>query len=504
MSKKDEKESLENDERENQYDLDNYNIMERIPTYIFRMSKHISRFNLLSSTTTHQTSPTKPTPSTELSPTRSRLLHPSLLSQPNPLSSRVSPSRMSKTIDHTQPLITFHYEPRLYHLNKLNYSLKNELGNINNEVSATSTQHSYHLKKVKDEHAQEFDKTNRNMDNKLKYLEDTYENMLKKLSDLTEETKQMTTNNINYNGNKDDDQKSYNEKIDLVQMEILKTQGNIQFARKEEDNLKSEINHDNMSNDDYIKTLTKTFENEKQDVKQKIYETQQTNYSILDNIQNTKNNLGNKLYTLQEEINTLSIQLDSIKKDGDDYKSDYETYKKQIENYKVRNLELNKEKEQLRFNIDKNHHNRDMLKKELLRLDELVYGTNMTINKKLWGANYDKDNYEITNVNHEYLNNSGSPKLTNKNLKRNTSPIKFNQSVNESYMNGLTAKSELHEKRINEIKRKGNYANYTVATATKINVKDSKGVKAKTPKYKNKKVNRYSNYSFSDLTAYRY
>lgn len=33
-------------------------------------------------------------------------------------------------------------------------------------------------------------------------------------------------------------------------MEILKTQGNIQFARKEEDNLKSEINHDNMSNDD--------------------------------------------------------------------------------------------------------------------------------------------------------------------------------------------------------------------------------------------------------------
>lgn len=99
------------------------------------------------------------------------------------------------------------------------------------------------------------------------------------------------------------------------------------------------------------------------------------------------------------------------------------------------------------------------------------------------------------------MNNSGSPKLTNKNLKRNTSPIKFNQSVNESYMNGLTAKSELHEKRINEIKRKGNYANYTVATATKINVKDSKGVKAKTPKYKNKKVNRYSNYSFSDLTA---
>lgn len=88
----------------------------------------------------------------------------------------------------------------------------------------------------------------------------------------------------------------------------------------------------------------------------------------------------------------MSIQLDSIKKDGDDYKSDYETYKKQIENYKVRNLELNKEKEQLRFNIDKNHHNRDMLKKELLRLDELVYGTNMTINKKLWGANYDKDN----------------------------------------------------------------------------------------------------------------
>jgi len=36
-------------------------------------------------------------------------------------SSRVaSPSRLSKTIDHSTPLVTFQYEPRLYHLNKLN------------------------------------------------------------------------------------------------------------------------------------------------------------------------------------------------------------------------------------------------------------------------------------------------------------------------------------------------------------------------------------------------
>jgi len=31
-----------------------------------------------------------------------------------------SPSRLSKTIDHSTPLVTFQYEPRLYHLNKLN------------------------------------------------------------------------------------------------------------------------------------------------------------------------------------------------------------------------------------------------------------------------------------------------------------------------------------------------------------------------------------------------
>lgn len=119
-------------------------------------------------------------------------------------------------------------------------------------------------------------------------------------------------------------------------------------------------------------------------------------------------------------------------------------------------MELNKEKDQLRFNINKNHHNREMLVKELLRLDELVYGTTMTINKKIWGNNSEKDNFEITNVEREYLNSSGSPKLSNKNLKRNTSPIKLSQSINDSYMNGLTDKSKLHEKRINDIKRKGN------------------------------------------------
>jgi hypothetical protein len=94
--------------------------------------------------------------------------------------------------------------------------------------------------------------------------------MLKKLNDLKEETKLMETNNINSNVKKDEDQKNDNDKIEKTNVEILKTQGNIQFAKKEEDNLRTEIKHDNIANDDYMKTLTKTFDNEKQDLRQKI------------------------------------------------------------------------------------------------------------------------------------------------------------------------------------------------------------------------------------------
>jgi len=77
-----------------------------------------------------------------------------------------------------------------------------------------------------------------------------------------------------------------------------------------------------------------------------------------------------------------------------------------------------------------------MLKSELLRLDTLVYGSSMTIHKKIWSNVDETYNWEL-NGNQE-VNNSSTPKASNKNLKKLGSPIKDNS--------GLSEKTKLHEK----------------------------------------------------------
>jgi len=74
--------------------------------------------------------------------------------------------------------------------------------------------------------------------------------MQKKLADLIEESKKIGVDTINAGIKKDEDDLSFKDKIEQVSVEVLKTQGNVQFARKEEDNLKIEINNDNIANDD--------------------------------------------------------------------------------------------------------------------------------------------------------------------------------------------------------------------------------------------------------------
>jgi len=74
--------------------------------------------------------------------------------------------------------------------------------------------------------------------------------MQKKLANLIEESKKIGVDTINAGIKKDEDDLSFKDKIEQVSVEVLKTQGNVQFARKEEDNLKIEINNDNIANDD--------------------------------------------------------------------------------------------------------------------------------------------------------------------------------------------------------------------------------------------------------------
>jgi hypothetical protein len=74
--------------------------------------------------------------------------------------------------------------------------------------------------------------------------------MQKKLANLIEESKKIGVDTINAGIKKDEDDLSFKDKIEHVSVEVLKTQGNVQFARKEEDNLKIEINNDNIANDD--------------------------------------------------------------------------------------------------------------------------------------------------------------------------------------------------------------------------------------------------------------
>lgn len=76
----------------------------------------------------------------------------------------VSPNRYSKTIDHTTPLVTFHYEPRLYHLNKLNYTLKNELKHLENDINSTTNTQNFNITKIKEDHSREIDTTVQKLD----------------------------------------------------------------------------------------------------------------------------------------------------------------------------------------------------------------------------------------------------------------------------------------------------------------------------------------------------
>lgn len=55
------------------------------------------------------------------------------------------------------------------------------------------------------------------------------------------ETKRLEVEGFNFNNTKEDEQNAIKTQIEQTNLDILKTQGNLQFAKKEEDNLTSEI-----------------------------------------------------------------------------------------------------------------------------------------------------------------------------------------------------------------------------------------------------------------------
>jgi len=121
----------------------------------------------------------------------------------------------------------------------------------------------------------------------------------------------------------------------------------------------------------------------------------------------------------------------------------------------------------------------------------------MTIHKKIWSDDYQKDNWDITNVSQEYMNTSGSPLVSNKNLKKVSSPVKLNDSMRVENDSGLVDKSKMHQKYMNDLKRRGMYTELIKNTTGHKSTKDLSRKNSRTPKSKkrNDAVKKYGNKS---------
>lgn len=120
----------------------------------------------------------------------------------------------------------------------------------------------------------------------------------------------------------------------------------------------------------------------------------------------------------------------------------------------------------------------------------------MTIQKKIWSDDRQKDNWDITNVSKEYMNMSGSPLVSNKNLKRVGSPVNFNESIRVENDSGLADKSKMHQKYMNDLKRRGMYTELIKNTTGYKSTKDLSRKNSRTPKNKrNDAVKKYGNKS---------
>jgi len=69
-------------------------------------------------------------------------------------------------------------------------------------------------------------------------------------ADLQLETKRLEMDKYNFTNTKEDEQSSIKNQIEQTNLDILQTKGNLEFAKKEQDNLINEIKTDRKSNDD--------------------------------------------------------------------------------------------------------------------------------------------------------------------------------------------------------------------------------------------------------------
>jgi len=195
--------------------------------------------------------------------------------------------------------------------------LKNELNQLENDIITNTNNHNLNIAKFKEDNQREIDCTVHKLDFNYKNLLDTFETMQNKYADLQVETKRLEMDKINLINSKEDEQTAIRHQSEQINMDILQSKGSLQFAKKEQDNLISEIKTDTHNNEDYINTLINSSNREKEDIMQKIKEQKQSNYETLDNINTTKINLGNELYRVDDLVKGQTIHLDTIKRDGD-------------------------------------------------------------------------------------------------------------------------------------------------------------------------------------------
>lgn len=195
--------------------------------------------------------------------------------------------------------------------------MKNELNQLENDIITNTKNHNLNIAKFKEDNQREIDCTVHKLDFNYKNLLDTFETMQNKYADLQVETKRLEMDKINLINSKEDEQTAIRHQSEQINMDILQSKGSLQFAKKEQDNLISEIKTDTHNNEDYINTLINSSNREKEDIMQKIKEQKQSNYETLDNINNTKINLGNELYRVDDLVKGQTIHLDTIKRDGD-------------------------------------------------------------------------------------------------------------------------------------------------------------------------------------------
>lgn len=146
---------------------------------------------------------------------------------------------------------------------------------------------------------------------------ETFESMQNKYADLQLETKRLEMDKQNLNNTKEEEQSSFRNQIDQTNLGVMQTKGNLEFAKKEQDNLINEIKADRLSNDEQLQNLIESCHREKDELMKKIQEQKQSNYETLDNIKNTKHNLGSELSRVDDLVKGQTINLDTFKREGD-------------------------------------------------------------------------------------------------------------------------------------------------------------------------------------------